>query len=89
MSCYRAFSLVYLVRVLWHGLDDTTIVESCGLVKCLHLFPRTEVTKYSGKMHEIFKEQKFVFYFFTEGWKQRFCFQEKKISCSSLTEKHR
>ena len=62
MSCYRAFSLVYLVRVLWHGLDDTTIVESCGLVKCLHLFPWTEVTKYSGKMHEIFKEQKFVFY---------------------------
>ena len=28
---YCAFSLVYLVQVLWHGLDDTTIVESFGL----------------------------------------------------------
>ena len=31
MSHYRAFSLVYLVQVLWHGLDNTTIVESFGL----------------------------------------------------------
>ena len=31
MSRYCAFSLVYLVRVLWHGLDNTTIVESFGL----------------------------------------------------------
>ena len=40
----------------------TTIVKSFGLVKCLYLLPRTEGTKYSGKMHEIFKAQKFVFY---------------------------
>ena len=40
----------------------TTIVESFGLVKYLHLLSRTEGTKYSGKMHEIFKAQKFVFY---------------------------
>ena len=31
MSRYGAFSLVYLARVLWHGLDNTTIVESFGL----------------------------------------------------------
>ena len=35
MSRYRAFSLVYQVQVLWHGLDDTTIMESFGLTHLL------------------------------------------------------
>ena len=29
---YCAFSLVYLVQVLWQGLDDTTIVVSFELI---------------------------------------------------------
>ena len=42
---YMLSSLVCLVRVLWHGLDDTIIVGSFGVSYCLHLSIRTALMR--------------------------------------------